>query len=74
MAFNSAEVAIRLAKGKDPVREAKITVDNGHHLIPSILVEGQIVHKQNTKLTVVSDGFATEKEILSNTYLFESSC
>jgi len=63
MAFNAANVAVRLAKGKEPVRGAAITVNNGHHLVPSILVEGQIVNKENIKMTVVSEGFVKEQEI-----------
>lgn len=63
MAQSAANVAVRLAKGKDPVRDVTVTVNNGHHLIPSILVEGQVVNKQNIRMTVISEGFVAEQEV-----------
>lgn len=61
MAYYAAQAAIKLAKGKEPVYA--VTVNNGQVQVPSVLVKGQVVYKENIKMTVVSEGFVTEKEI-----------
>lgn len=63
MAFNAAIAAVKLAKGKQPSENMGCTVNNGHHLVPSILLEGQIVNKQNIRMTVISEGFVAEQEV-----------
>ena len=63
MAFNAASVAIKIAKGKDPSEDINCTVNNGHRLVPSILLEGQVVNKDNIRMTVISEGFVEEQEI-----------
>lgn len=63
MAFNAAIAAVKMAKGKDPSENMSFTVNNGHHLVPAILLEGQVVNKQNIKMTVISEGFVAEQEV-----------
>lgn len=62
LARASAEVAIQIAN-KQPSINIGITVNNGKRLVPSILLPSQVVHKNNIKMTVVSEGFVTEQEI-----------
>ena len=63
LAFNAADVAVKMAKGKKPSDNMSFTVNNGHRLVPAILLEGQVVNKQNIRMTVISEGFVAEKEI-----------
>lgn len=63
MAYNAADAAIKLAKGKNPSDNMSYTVNNGHRLIPAVLLTGQVVNKQNIRMTVVSEGFVQEQEI-----------
>jgi len=63
MAFNAAIAAVNMAKGKDPAENMGVTVNNGHHLVPAILLEGQVVNKQNIRMTVISEGFVAEQEV-----------
>ncbi len=63
MAYNAALAAIKMAKGKDPSENMSFTVNNGHRLVPAILLDGQVVNKQNIRMTVVNEGFVAEQEI-----------
>ena len=63
MAFSAAAAAVKLARGKDPSENMSFTVNNGHRLVPAILMEGQIVNKQNIRMTVISEGFVAEQEV-----------
>ena len=63
LAYNAAEAAIKIAKGKKLEGTMSCTVNNGHRLVPSVLLKAQLVNKQNIKMTVVSEGFVEEKEI-----------
>ncbi|WP_299583169.1 substrate-binding domain-containing protein [uncultured Sunxiuqinia sp.] len=63
LAFNAAIAAVKMAKGKDPTDNMSFTVNNGHRLVPAILLEGQIVNKQNVRMTVISEGFVAEQEV-----------
>ncbi|PTN10379.1 xylose-binding protein [Mangrovibacterium marinum] len=63
MAYNAADAAIKMAKGKTPTDNMSFTVNNGNHLVPAILLNGQVVNKQNIRMTVVSEGFVEEQEI-----------
>ncbi|KOH45365.1 substrate-binding domain-containing protein [Sunxiuqinia dokdonensis] len=63
MAFNAAAAAVKLAKGKNPTDNMSFTVNNGHQLVPAILLEGQVVNKQNVRMTVISEGFVAEQEV-----------
>lgn len=63
MAQNAAIAAVNIANGINPTHNMSITVNNGQRLVPSLLLQGQIVNKQNIKMTVVSEGFVAEQEI-----------
>ncbi|WP_423129920.1 substrate-binding domain-containing protein [Gaoshiqia sp. Z1-71] len=63
LAFNAADAAIKMAKGKNPSENMGFTVNNGHRLVPAILLNGQVVNKQNIRMTVISEGFIAEQEI-----------
>lgn len=63
MAYNAADAAVKLAKGKDPTDNMSFTINNGHRLVPAILLDGQVVNKQNIRMTVISEGFVEEQEI-----------
>ncbi|MGQ8337717.1 D-xylose ABC transporter substrate-binding protein [Sunxiuqinia sp. A32] len=63
LAFNAADAAVKMAKGKDPTDNMSFTVNNGHRLVPAILLDGQVVNKQNIRMTVISEGFVAEQEI-----------
>lgn len=58
----AANIAIKLANGESP-EIMNLTVNNGKKLVPSFLLESMIVHKDNIKMTVVSEGFLEEHEI-----------
>jgi D-xylose ABC transporter substrate-binding protein len=61
LAYTAASMAIKLAN-EEPVN-TNVTVNNGHKLVPSILLSAQVVNKQNIKMTVVSEGFLEEEAI-----------
>ncbi|RKD92730.1 xylose-binding protein [Mangrovibacterium diazotrophicum] len=63
LAYNAADAAMKLAKGKNPSDNMSFTVNNGHRLVPAILLDGQVVNKQNIRMTVISEGFVAEQEI-----------
>ncbi|MBN2167561.1 MAG: substrate-binding domain-containing protein [Marinilabiliaceae bacterium] len=63
MAHSAAQAAYNLANGDNPASNMSITINNGSHLIPSLLLKAQLVNKQNIKMTVVSEGFVAEQEI-----------
>ncbi len=62
MAYTAAEAACKISDGIAP-SNMNITVNNGKRLVPAILLKSQIVNKQNINLTVVPEGFISEKEI-----------
>ncbi len=55
MAFAAANAAIKIAHGKAP-SDMNLTINNGKHLGPTILLPAQVVHRENIKMTVVSEG------------------
>ncbi len=63
LAFSAATAAMDMAKGKDLSGNMTCTVNNGHRLIPSVLLQGQVVNKDNIRMTVISEGFVEEQEI-----------
>ncbi|MCW0482649.1 substrate-binding domain-containing protein [Gaoshiqia sediminis] len=63
LAFNAADAAVKMAKGKKPSDNMSFTINNGHRLVPAILLNGQVVNKQNIRMTVISEGFVAEQEI-----------
>ncbi|MGQ1786691.1 MULTISPECIES: sugar ABC transporter substrate-binding protein [unclassified Saccharicrinis] len=62
MAFAAANAAIKIADGEAP-SNMNLTVNNGKRLVPAILLPAQIVHRQNIKMTVVSEGFIAAEDI-----------
>lgn len=61
MAFAAANAAIKIADGKAP-SDMNLTINNGKHLVPVILLPAQVVHRENIKMTVVSEDFIKEKD------------
>lgn len=62
MVYTAANMAIKLAEEEGPIN-TNVTVNNGHKLVPSVLLSAQVVNRQNIKMTVVSEGFIQEEEI-----------
>ena len=62
MVYATVNAALKLADGKAP-SNMNITVFNGKKLVPTILLKAQVVNRQNIKMTVVSEGFISEKEL-----------
>ncbi len=62
MAFAAANAAIKIAHGNAP-SDMNLTINNGKHLVPAILLPAQVVHRENIKMTVVSDGFVKEEDV-----------
>jgi len=62
MAETAAELAMHIARNEQ-VEPKYITIDNGHRLVPSYLVDAVPVNQSNIKMTVVAEGFQLEKEI-----------
>ncbi|TKG93770.1 sugar ABC transporter substrate-binding protein [Puteibacter caeruleilacunae] len=62
LAAATAQLAMRLGKDKsvDPFYS---TISNGEKLVPCVLLEAMVVHKDNLKLTVISEGFQKEEDI-----------
>ena len=53
---------MEIGKNK-PVENNNLTIDNGHRLVPSYLVDAVPVNESNIKMTVVAEGYQQEKEI-----------
>ncbi|MBI9062124.1 MAG: substrate-binding domain-containing protein [Marinilabiliaceae bacterium] len=62
LAFAAANAAIKISDGEAP-SNMNITVNNGKRLVPAILLQAQVVNRQNIKMTVISEGYLGEKEI-----------
>ncbi len=62
LVYATINAAVKIADGKAP-SNMNITVFNGKKLVPAILLKSQVVNRQNIKMTVVSEGFITEKEL-----------
>ncbi len=62
LVYATINAAVKIADGKAP-SNMNITVYNGKKLVPAILLKSQVVNRQNIKMTVVSEGFITEKEL-----------
>ncbi len=60
--YAAVDAAIKIADGHAP-SNLNITVNNGKKLVPAILLKAQVVTRQNIKMTVISEGFITEKEL-----------
>jgi len=62
LVHTAVDAAIKIADGTAP-SNLNITVNNGKKLVPAILLKAQVVTRQNIKMTVISDGYITEKEL-----------
>jgi D-xylose ABC transporter substrate-binding protein len=62
LAYAAADAAIKISKGIAP-SNMNITINNGKRLVPAILLPAKIVHKQNIKMTVISEGYIEEEDI-----------
>ncbi len=62
LVYAAIDAAVKIANGQAP-SNMNITVNNGKKLVPAILLKSQIVNRQNIKMTVISEGFITEKEL-----------
>ncbi|MDT7666250.1 MAG: D-xylose transport system substrate-binding protein, partial [Pseudonocardiales bacterium] len=60
-AEKAAELAVALGKGVHPAAPTK--VNNGTADIPAVLLDPEVVTKQNIKDTIVKDGFYTGAQI-----------
>jgi D-xylose transport system substrate-binding protein len=68
-AETSAKLAVEAAQGKmDPDGIAKVKVDNGSKMVPSVLLSPIAVTKDNIQDTVIKDGFLTTDEICTGKY------
>ena len=68
-AETSAKLAVEAAQGKmDPDGIAKVKVDNGSKMVPSVLLSPIAVTKDNIQDTVIKDGFLTTDEICTAKY------
>ncbi len=62
LVYAAVNAAIKIADGKAP-SNLNITVNNGKRLVPALLLKAQVVNRQNIKMTVISEGFISEKEL-----------
>ncbi|WP_282037789.1 sugar ABC transporter substrate-binding protein [Saccharicrinis aurantiacus] len=62
LSYAAADAAIKISKGIAP-SNGSVTVNNGKRLVPAILLQAQIVNKQNIEMTVISEGFIKKEEI-----------
>jgi D-xylose transport system substrate-binding protein len=72
IAYDSADIAVALAQGKQPPNIATAKVNNGKKDVPSVLVPTEVITKDNIKDTVVKDGFVTPDQICTGPY--KSAC
>jgi D-xylose ABC transporter substrate-binding protein len=59
----AAKVAIKLGKG-EPITEAIHTTYNGEKMIPSILLDAMVVNRDNINMTVMSDGYLKDHNLV----------
>jgi D-xylose ABC transporter substrate-binding protein len=62
LAYAAANAAIKISEGTAP-SNMNITIHNGKRLVPAILLDAQVVHRQNINLTVISEGFIQEQDL-----------
>lgn len=65
LAQKSAEYAVRIASGEkiETFAGAESTIDNGDSKIPCILLEPEIVTKENMDEVIINSGFHTHSEV-----------
>ncbi len=67
LAYANAELAVQIAKNKKINTDFKFT-DNGRIKVPTIVLEPQIVDKNNIEKTVISENYVTMEDIENSKY------
>ncbi len=67
LAYANAELAVQIAKNEKINTDFKFT-DNGRIKVPTIVLEPQIVDKNNIEKTVISENYVTMEDIESSKY------
>jgi D-xylose ABC transporter substrate-binding protein len=67
LAYANAELAVQIAKNKKINTDFKLT-DNGRIKVPTIVLEPQIVDKNNIEKTVIAENYVTLKDIENSKY------
>ncbi len=67
LAYANAELAVQIAKNKKINTYFKFT-DNGRIKVPTIVLEPQIVDKNNIEKTVISENYVTMEDIENSKY------
>jgi len=67
-AIVAADMAYAMAQGKPYTDIKTVTINNGTKDVPSVLLDADIVTKDNVKDTVVKDGFHAAPQICTGTF------
>ena len=64
LAYAAAELAMQIAKNNKQVNMQNFTtINNGRKDVPAMIIEPQVVDKNNIESTVIKEGFVTMEEI-----------
>ncbi|MBS0001299.1 MAG: substrate-binding domain-containing protein [Cyclobacteriaceae bacterium] len=63
IAYTAANTAIKLAK-HEPVTHENETIWNGQKMVPAILLPSMVVNRDNIDMTVISDGYLKEHNLV----------
>jgi D-xylose transport system substrate-binding protein len=63
IAYTAANTAIKLAKN-EPITHENRTIWNGQKMIPAILLPSMVVNKDNINMTVISDGYLKQHNLV----------
>ena len=67
-AIVAAEMAYSMAQGKPYTEQKTVPINNGTKDVPSLLLDAEVVTKENVKDTVVKDNFYTAPQICTGTF------
>ncbi len=67
LAYANAELAVKIAKNQKINTDFKYT-DNGRIKVPTIVLEPQVVDKNNIETTVIAENFVTMQDIEKSSY------
>ncbi len=62
IATKAADFAMQLAAG-EKFNKLNLSVNNGKHMVPAVLLPAMVVNKETIKLTVIADGYLKENKI-----------
>ncbi len=62
IATKAADFAMQMAAG-EKFNKLNLSVNNGKHMVPAVLLPAMVVNKETIKLTVVADGYLKENKI-----------